>query len=180
MYGMVNRSIEEMVLAAGGEAVWEEVKRRAQVEEEVFISNSGYPDEITYRLVGAASDVLQTPVNDILHAFGEHWVLNTAQKGYGPMMALGGSSLPEFLSNLPAFHDRVALLFPKLVPPRFQVTDRTPDSLRLHYFTEREGLTPFVGGLISGLGKLFNTPVKYALQEARATGHHHDVFLVQW
>lgn len=180
MYGMVNRSVEDMVKSAHGEAMWLEIKRRAGVTEDIFISNAGYPDEITYKLVGAASEVMQIPADKILHAFGEHWVLNTARKGYGPMMAMGGANLPQFLENLPAFHDRVALLYPNLIPPRFAVSDRAERSLRLHYYTERPGLTPFVEGLIHGLGKMFETAVQVTLQENRGAGHDHDVFLVAW
>ncbi len=180
MYGMVNKAIEEMVTAAHGEPTWLEIKRRAGVADPIFISNEGYPDEITYRLVGAASDVLALPADRILHAFGEHWVLNTARKGYGHLMTAGGSSLGEFIGNLPLFHDRVALLYPKLAPPRFEVTDRTERSLQLHYLSHRAGLTPFVAGLISGLGKMFETPVRATLTAAKAAGADHDIFLVEW
>lgn len=180
MYGMVNKAVEEMVVSAHGEAVWCDIKRRAGVKEEVFISNEGYPDEITYRLVAAASEAMQTPPEKILHAFGEHWVLNTARKGYGHMLAAGGSSLGEFLCNLPHFHDRVALIYPKLVPPRFEVTDRTATSLKLHYITHRDGLTPFVEGLLSGLGRMFNTAARVTLLQSKSAGGDHDIFLVEW
>lgn len=180
MYGIWNRAIEEMILASGGEAIWEEVRRRAQIEEETFITTSLYPDEIAWRLVRAASDVSRVPVCDILHELGEQWVLNTARKGHGAWFAMGGDSLPEFLTNLPRLHDRVALLYPRLVPPRFEVTDRTPCSMRLHYFSEREGLTDFVGGLIIGLGKCFDCPVQFTLEATRASGQDHDIFLIQW
>lgn len=180
MYGMVNKSVEEMVMAAHGEGMWREIKRRAGVKDDIFISNEGYPDEITFRLVGAASEVLQQPVETVLHSFGEHWVLQTAARGYGHMMAAGGSSLGEFLENLPMFHDRVALLYPKLVPPRFEITDHAGRSLRLHYYSHRTGLTPFVRGLISGLGQMFATPARSTLLESREAGADHDVFLVEW
>lgn len=177
---MVNKSVEEMIIAAHGEGQWREIKRRAGVTEEIFISNEGYPDDLTYRLVGAASELLKLPPVDILRGFGEHWVLHTAQHGYGHLMQAGGKTLGEFLVNLPQFHDRVILLYPKLQPPRFAVTDVTPQSLRLHYYSTREGLTHFVEGLISGLGKLYNTPARSSLQQSRADGADHDVFLIEW
>lgn len=180
MYGMVNKAVEEMVISTHGETVWREIKRRAGVNEEVFISNEGYPDEITYRLVGAVSDVLQMPGERILHAFGEHWVLNTARKGYGHLLAAGGATIGEFLTNLPRFHDRIALHFPNLEPPRFEVSDRTPHSLHLHYHTRRPGLTPFVEGMLSGLGRMFATAITVTIIESRATGAAHDVFRVEW
>lgn len=180
MYGMVNKAVEQMVCMHHGESVWEQIKAKAGVDVEVFMSNEAYPDEITYNLVSAASDVLQMPAEKILEAFGEHWVLHTAQEGYGGLMQAAGKSLPEFLANLPDFHSRVSMIFPKLQPPRFQCTEVNESSLKLHYFTQRPGLTPFVAGLLQGLGKLFNTPVKARLTQSKTDGADHDVFHVEW
>lgn len=180
MYGMVNKAIEDMVCANHGEAVWEQIKAEAGVDVDVFMSNEGYPDEITYQLVGAASKILKLPADAILEAFGEHWVLHTAQEGYGGLMQAAGKSLPEFLANLPNFHSRVAMIFPKLRPPRFQCTDVTASSLRLHYFTHRPALTPFVVGLMKGLGRMFKTPVSVRLAVPKGAGADHDIFDVTW
>ncbi len=177
---MVNKAVEDMVVMHHGEAMWERIKAKAGVDVEVFMSNEGYPDEITYNLVAAASDVLHRPVEQILHSFGEHWVLHTAQEGYGGLMKAAGKTLPEFLQNLPNFHARVSMIFPKLQPPRFQCSDLTDRSLKLHYFSTRQGLAPFVVGLMSGLGKMFDTPVTVRLVAARAAGADHDVFEVTW
>lgn len=180
MYGLVNKAIEELVTAGFGEAKWEELKAGAGVDTEVFISNEGYPDEVTYRLVASAVRVLGMPVEDILIAFGEHWVLKTAAQSYGPLLKSGGRTLPEFLVNLPNFHTRVALIFPNLKPPTFTCTDVTADGLHLHYFTHRPGLTSFVIGLVRGLGKLYETPVDARVVQSRADGSDHDVFAVRW
>ena len=59
MYGMVNKAVEDMVCMHYGEAVWEAIKAKAGVEAEVFFGNEAYPDEITYQLVAAASEVLK-------------------------------------------------------------------------------------------------------------------------
>ena len=181
MYGMVNKAVEDMVCTRHGEAMWEQVKARADVNVEVFISNESYPDEMTYKLVGAASAMSGRPPQEVLEAFGEHWILKTANEGYGGLMAAGGKSLPEFLNNLPDFHARVSIVFPKLQPPRFKVSNATHRSLHLHYFTHRAGLAHFVVGLLKGLGKLFNTPVKHVTRiSSRDQGADHHTFLVEW
>ena len=59
MYGMVNKALQNMVVEAHGEQIWEQIRTRAGVDIEVFVSNQGYPDEITYQLAGAASEVLK-------------------------------------------------------------------------------------------------------------------------
>jgi hypothetical protein len=180
MYGMVNKAVEEMVVMHHGETMWEQIKAKAGVDVEVFMSNEGYPDDITYNLVGAASQMLNLPATQILRGFGEHWILHTAQQGYGGLMQANGRTLPEFLRNLPDFHSRVAMIFPKLQPPRFVCTEITESSLNLHYYSHREGLAEFVVGLMIGLGKMFKTPTSVRQIAAKLDGADHDIFEVTW
>lgn len=180
MYGLVNKAIEEMVCMQYGEPVWEKIKQTAGADMDMFMSNESYPDELTYKLVSSASGVLGAPAETILEAFGEHWVLHTAVEGYGSLLGAAGKSLPEFLQNLPNFHARVSMIFPNLQPPRFNCSDVGPNSLRLHYYTHRPGLSHFVIGLMRGLGKLFKTPVQVVLAESKEKGAEHDIFEVSW
>jgi hypothetical protein len=83
MYGLVNKAIEDMVCDRFGEETWEEIKKKAQLDVDVFISMDGYPDDVTHRLVKAASEILAISSSEILQAFGEYWVLYTAKEGYG-------------------------------------------------------------------------------------------------
>ena len=180
MYGMVNKALEEMVCNRRGEDAWEEIKSRAGVDVDVFVSNDAYPDEVSFQLVGAAAEVLGVPARSILEDFGRHWILCTASEGYAELLDACGSTLPEFLSNLPSFHTRVAMIFPQLEPPEFECTDRTEHSVRLHYRTHRRGLTPFVEGLLEGLARRFDTRLAVTLEQSRDAGADHDVFLLDW
>ena len=180
MYGMVNKAVEDMVVMHHGEAVWEQIKAMAGVDVDVFMSNENYTDDITYKLVAAASEVLKMPTEQILIGFGEHWVLHTAAEGYGGLMKAAGKTLPEFMRNLPDFHSRVTLIFPKLQPPHFECTDVTDRSLKLHYYSHRQGIAPFVVGLMQGLGKKFKTPVMVQRVDCKEQGADHDIFEVTW
>jgi hypothetical protein len=180
MYGMVNKALQDMVSSRQGAAVWEQVCQRAGVHDELFLSNQPYPDELTYRLVGATAEITRWPVPELLAAFGEWWVLDTAAKGYGALMAVTGQSLGEFLHNLDHLHTRVAMIFPQLRPPQLTCTDLTPHSLELHYVSSRAGLTPFVVGLVHGLAKRFSVPVRVELRASREQGADHDILLVDW
>ena len=181
MYGLVNKAIEQMVCRAHGPEIWERIKAKAQVESEGFISNQPYPDETTYRLVAAASDTLGAPADEILRAFGEHWVLHTALESYGPMMRATGKTLREFLQKLPHLHTRVELIYPELKPPQFSCHEVRNNELDLHYWTTRApGLEPFVEGILYGLGKMFETPVRVELRQHRGEGHDQSVFRVSW
>jgi len=181
MYGLVNKAMEQMVCSAHGRDMWEQIRAEASVDMEGFISNESYPDDITYRLVAAASTSLNLPAEEVLKAFGEHWVLHTALESYGPMMRATGKTLKEFLQKLPHLHTRVELIYPNLQPPEFECHEISDTELEMHYWTRRPpGLEPFVEGLLFGLGKMFSTPVSVELLQHRGDGHDHSVFRVQW
>jgi hypothetical protein len=180
MYGLVNKAIEELVTEKFGIETWQKIKEKAAVTEGTFISNESYPDATTYQLVGAATEVTGLSAEQILHAFGEHWVLQTAKKSYGPLLKAGGRDLPSFLKNLPNFHARIMLMYPNLKPPHFEVSDMHQDSIVLHYRSDRPGLSHFVIGLLRGLGKLFQTELTIEHTEKKADGADHDQFKISW
>jgi len=180
MYGMVNRALEHMIKAGFGEDAWEKVKEEAGVDIEVFVSNSGYPDDVTYKLVKACSQILRMTQEQVLFEFGRHWILKTAPDGYGELLNAGGRTLPEFLQNLPNFHSRISLLFPHLQPPRFSCSEATDRSVRLCYRSNRAGLAPFLMGLLDGLGEMFHSPVRVHQEVFRGAQFDYDVFKVEW
>ena len=180
MYGMVNKAVQDLLIANHGMEVWLRIKARAGVEDEVFISTQAYPDEVTYRLVGAASEVLGLSAAQVLHEFGRWWVLKTARHGYGHLLKAGGRNLGEFLQNLPNFHTRIMMIFPALQPPEFQCTDAAPGQLRLHYRSHRRGLSAFVIGLLHGLAEMFAVTAEVTHEQSRDAGADHDVFRITW
>ncbi len=180
MYGIVNKAIEELVRTNHGDETWKKIAHAAELQAPVFISNEGYPDEVTYRLVDAASKVLGLPPDQVLAAFGEWWVLKTGQQEYGPYMKAAGRTLPEFLDNLPRFHDRVIMFLPDLQPPSFSTRDAGPNRITLIYESPRQGLAPMVMGMLQALGKMFNTAVTITHTVQRDRQHDHDEFLIEW
>lgn len=155
MYGLVNQAIQELVTRKAGEAGWRRVREDAGVADEVFIGAEPYPDELTARLVAGAARALEVEPGAFLVSLGEHWVLETALKHYGPLMRAGGDSMQTFLEHLPQLHTRVGLMLPALRPPGFRISERRERALRLHYSSGREGLEPFVRGLLRGLAVHF-------------------------
>lgn len=180
MYGLVNQAVEELIRTEHGDATWEAITRRADIDIPTFVGMQSYPDEVTYRLVGAASEVLGVPASTLLEAFGEYWTLYTARKGYGHLLALAGNSFAEFVQQLDHLHAHVALSFTELRPPGFWCTDVGERSLRLHYRSDRAGLAPMVIGLLRGLGRMFDTEVSIAHVASVAAGADHDEFQIDF
>ena len=115
----------------------------------------------------------------VLEAFGEYWILYTAEEGYGELMESGGSTLREFLGNLNDMHGRVETVFPQMRLPQFDVQDIAPGHYRVAYSSEREGLAPMVRGLLKGLDQRFGEKVDVRLLHARGKGCPVDLFEVQ-
>jgi hypothetical protein len=180
MYGMINKAINDLVVTKFGADKWDQISQKAGVKDPAFINMVKYPDEVTYRLVGAASEVLGAPPAAIMEAFGEYWTVYSAREGFGHMLDFAGKNLVEFLRNLDNMHTRIALTFPELEPPSFRVTDVTDDSVRLHYYSKRPGLAPVVVGMIKGLGKRFDTPVAVTIGRTRDDGLDHDELLIRF
>lgn len=170
MYGLVHRAIHDLVVRQFGEESWNLVREKAQLDQDHFVAMQAYDDEITYRLVGAACEVLQLSPAAVLEAFGEHWTLYTIEEGYKDLLDLMGDTLEEFLENLNTMHSRIALAMPELVPPNFEHEVRPDGSSILTYRSTRDGLSPMVLGLLKGLGKRFDRTIEVEMLESDEPG----------
>ncbi len=178
MHGLVNQGIHDLAIQLGGEQLWQEIRTAAGIEHETFIGMETYADDVTWRLVEGASFVLGISTSEVLQAFGRHWILYTARRGYGPIFDTMGRSLTEFLGNLDAMHARLSLSMPDLRPPSFVCEELGEGQLRLEYRSDRPGLAPMVIGLLNGLGELFELELTVTQTVDRIQGADHDEFLV--
>lgn len=175
MYGMVNLAVRDLVITKFGESTWQTICDKAGVTSPDFVPLKAYPDHITYALVGAASETLGLTAEQILHAFGDHWVKYTASEGYGVMMDMFGRDFRSCLKNLNGMHSHMGAMMPELVPPRFTVDEIDPKHLRVHYFSTRQGLAPMVSGLLVALARKFGDTVTIE-HHAKGTRSDHDEF----
>jgi len=180
MYGIVNKAVEGLVTENFGSEAWLKIKAKSEVNINNFISNESYDDSVTFKLAIAASEVLEIPLKDVLFKFGEYWILSTGVKHYGALMQSGGSNFKEFLVNLPNFHSRVMLMYPNITPPEFKIVEIAETELALHYYSTRNGLTDFMHGLISGMGKMYYQPIDIQLVNTKSSDFDHDEFLIKW
>lgn len=179
MYGLANKILQDMIVAWHGDDKWEKIRESSGVGEAFFVQMSCYPDEMTYQIVGAASKVLGLPPERVLHQFGEYWI-TVAEQDYAEMVAFAGKGLVEVLDSVDEIHERASLIFPEMRPPSFRCSDVEEDAFRLHYHSVREGLAPFVEGLVAGLGKRLSQPTEIVHDSRRTEGADHDEFVVQF
>jgi len=155
MYGMVNAAIRGFVLKNFDQKTWTTIHTKAGTDED-FVAMQSYDDDITYDLVGAASETLDIPAEKILHTFGHYWVTDIATESYREIMSKTGKGVSDFVKNLDHLHERIRVNFPDYQPPSFRVKELETDLLQVDYYSHREGLLPFVDGLLEGLAHHFN------------------------
>ena len=184
MYGLVNKAVEGLVVSNFGEKIWEQIKQKASVDVEMFISNDSYPDSMTYELLMAAAEILDQPASELLRLLGHYWISDVAVEHYGAMMDAGGSTFHDFLRNLPNFHLRVHMIFPNLEPPVFRLTNESDNRMELVYESKRGGLEMFVVGLLEGLGKRYNVKLDICQKDYEEAdsgdGYNQKLFVIQW
>ena len=158
MYGMVNQAIRGLVIDNFGDERWSLIASKAESPTE-FESLESYDDSITYNLVGAASEVLEMEAGVILQTFGRYWIEKIATAQYPSLMSKTGTNFEKFVANLDHLHSRIQATFPNYKPPSFRVKPLSDGTIVVDYYSEREGLLPFVEGLFDGVGIHFGVKV---------------------
>lgn len=149
MYGLINCAIQDMVVRTRPEA-WELLRTRAGVPADGFRLMESYDDALTYRLVGAASEMMGVTLDEVLRAFGRHWISYVEESGFGSLLDLG-DTLEEQLRQLDTLHGRLAAAYPGMVEPSFNCTTDPDGTLRVTYRSTRPGLAPMVHGMLEAL-----------------------------
>lgn len=179
MYGMVNQGIRAYIVENAGEDVWQDIVAEAGLDTSEFETMLAYDDSITYKLVGATSQVLGIAANRVLEAFGEYWIDFSASTAIGKLIAFNGETFVEQLDGLNEMHAKIKVSMPHLNPPSFEVEEQLDGAFRIHYRSDRDGLQPMVIGLLKGLAQASGETVTIELHESRMDGADHDVFLVR-
>jgi heme-NO-binding protein len=178
MYGMINLAIQAFLSERYGKPVWQSIKEQAAPDIDHFLTMEEYSDDVTTALVLKAAEITRESAAVTLDRIGEYWIGFALRSGYGELLSLIGTNLPEALNNLDNMHTRVGLIFTDLRPPSFWCTDVQDHSLVLHYQSERTGLAPMVPGLVRGLGQFLQTSVSVQHVVRREEDADHDQFLV--
>jgi len=177
---MINRALLEMVVAENGPTTWAEVSRQAGVEGIVFLRNQFHPDALTFRIAHVACARLGEEPAAFLARFGRFFVRVADRLNYGDLFDLIGTTLPDFVRNLPNFHDRNALIFPELSAPSFRCSDVAERSLVLKHYSPYPEAASFLMGMLQGFAERFGMRVSVTHQERCTQESGFDRFLLQW
>lgn len=171
MYGLVFEKLEAFVLEHHGKDAWHAVKERAgcTLEDGQFLRRLYYPDQQLVSLVVAASELINTPVPEVLEAFGHFWYRQMHDNdGHATLLQANGKTLRTWLSNLNAMHDYIQRSFgmDDFQAPVFWCEDfEDQGDILLHYYSMRGSLlVPFVEGIIKEIASCqFNVEISMEL-----------------
>ncbi|MCP4271193.1 MAG: heme NO-binding protein [Gammaproteobacteria bacterium] len=179
MYGLATKVLQKGIIDRYGDDTWEIIHEKSGVKEPMFVQMTNYPDAMTFKIVEAACEVLNETPERVLFLFAEYWIL-LAEKDYADLVSFAGKDLVEVLNGINDIHARASFIFPDMKPPSFECTDVSDESFRVHYKSVREGLAPFVEGLITGLGKRLSTKIDITHDKRKSDGEEHDQFVVTY
>jgi hypothetical protein len=166
MYGLINQGLKEMVCQRDGVDTWRSVCSSLAIAPDDFELLQPYEDSLTQKLIEAVATEWRVPPSEVLQGFGRHWILFTANQGYGPIMDLFGNDFRTCLQNLNRMHAHMGAMMPKLQPPRFDVREIGPHVVEVRYSSSRSGLYPMVYGLLQGLAEKFSERVTIELVQS--------------
>ena len=94
------------------------------------------------------------------------------------MLDMAGNTLDEFLKNLNNLHAQVGVTLPKLKPPSFEIENVRDKVWRVHYHSDRSGLTSMMIGLLKGLAQRFGLQASVVVEAVSGQDSDHDVYLL--
>ena len=156
MQGVVFNIIEEVVLTLHGEEMWDEIIDASGVDG-VYSSTGNYDDAEVFAIVGAASEALSVPVEDLLLLVGRH-AFDGLIRRY-PQMIGSEDNTVDFLQRVEDFiHPEVKKLYPNAVLPKFDFEDLPDGRTRMIYTSPRD-LHFLAEGMIMGAGEHFGEEI---------------------
>lgn len=179
MYGWIHFALEDLIVKKFGKETWQQVLTAAGHSGD-FVRNMYYPDELTFKLVGACSQVLNAPVDYCLEVFGQHFAHYVQDLGYHLADSFMGRTFEEWVQNFNEVHQLMKPRFPLANFPVFWTevdsSDPTGKTLILYYKSTR-CLPSLVVGVVKEGAKVF-FGIKIDME--RLPDNQSDPVVVSW
>ncbi|GAX81649.1 hypothetical protein CEUSTIGMA_g9077.t1 [Chlamydomonas eustigma] len=153
MLELINVSYEAYIVETFGASNWELIKDCSGLGSQAWVTSCPYADSQTYNLLQHSATVLGRSQQDLLEGYGDFFVLFITRLGYADLLKCLGGNIAELATRLDDIHKQIATRFPAMQPPHFRVDEITPESLLLHYYTDRPGLWPIAAGILKAIAR---------------------------
>ena len=156
MKGIIFNLLEQVVTDAHGSDTWDELLVASGLDG-VYTSLGNYDDDELIALVGAASQKLGTPPDDLVRWFGSSAIELLAVQH--PDFFEGHQSTQPFLETLnDIIHAEVRKLYPDALVPNFDFVTTGDGDFALGYQSPRQ-LCALAEGFVEGAARYFGEAV---------------------
>lgn len=162
VYGMIHQAARDMAVAHLGQAEWEALAASHSLSGHHFIGVDYYSDAETRALVELIAARLSLPIERALFEFGRFWIAFAGASAYGRALRMAGDDLESFIENLDRMHASIKSNMPLASLPSFRILESDQRTIHVLYLSEREGLAPFVHGILSAVAERFGESVNIA------------------
>ena len=131
MHGLTNRAIQCFVIDRYGNDKWDECVRLAGLDFSDFESMLTYEDELTDKVLDAASLALDRPRFELMEDLGTYLVSHPNTEALRRLLRFGGVTFVEFLHSLDELADRARLAVSDLELPVLEVRDQSATQFSL-------------------------------------------------
>lgn len=168
MQGLIHIELERFGRSALGEETWARVARDAGVAGKVYAPTERYDDADVIAVVVAAAKETGTGPQSLLEAFGRS-IVPTLMDTFGRLVDPDWRTL-ELIANTEALiHTALRESDERARPPLLRTTPRPPDSLVVHYGSNRQ-MCGVAKGIIHGVADHYGEVVEVSEESCMLAG----------
>jgi hypothetical protein len=151
MHGLINKSIQCFVRDTYGAEIWSDVAAAAGLGFDNFEALLTYDDDLTDRVLIAASVRLAKSVEGLMEDLGTYVITAPGFDRLRRLFRFGGTTFIDFLHSLDDLEDRVRLAVPELLLPRLALQDDNAAGLTLSCQFDQPGWGHVVVGVLRAM-----------------------------
>jgi hypothetical protein len=154
MHGIIFAELQKYVDTKHGRGTWNQLLKKAGLENKVYLPIKEYPDTEVVGLVGAVSSIVGLPVAEVLEDFGE-FIAPALMKMFGHLLLPEWKTIDVIDNTEGTVHSVVRAKNPGAKPPELQTVRRSYDEVVLIYASPRK-MCALAIGIGKGLGDYFH------------------------
>lgn len=178
MYGIIYVAIKDYAEAAFGTETWQNIVAESGLNINFNLTEQPYNEDTVAAFASAIAKVTGISTQEALYKTGYQIAGTTSQK-YPDVMLSRGDTIQEYFLNLPAFHNRISLIYPELTAPEFRITEAHDRTMVMEYLYKRKEFWPYVHGYLTGIGQYFDPNAQVTPLPEKTTGSH-MVYKISW
>uniref|UniRef100_A0A1I8AKP9 guanylate cyclase n=1 Tax=Steinernema glaseri TaxID=37863 RepID=A0A1I8AKP9_9BILA len=138
-----------MVVDRYGEEMWKKILSDARMDpEKQYDSKTSYEDKELFQIIRSISLDTDIIVEKVWEMFGEYFFDYAWKNGFDTLLKSMADNLEDFLENLNSIHYYILKVYFDVAVqgPTFQSVLQADGSIKLHYYSHRDGMYPALIG----------------------------------